>query len=46
MLLLCLVICIVVVGGLWGYTWLRDARLPEGSSPLQAVEHVDGENLL
>ncbi len=44
--LLCLVIWIVIVGGLWGYTWLRDARLPEGPSPVQAVEHVDGEYLL
>ncbi|MBI9090782.1 MAG: hypothetical protein JEZ12_16315 [Desulfobacterium sp.] len=44
--LFCLVIWIVVVGGLRVYTWHRDAGLPAGPSPVQAVEQVEGAFLL
>ncbi|MEH0022232.1 MAG: hypothetical protein V6Z89_21440 [Desulfobacter sp.] len=44
--LLSLCIWIVFVGGLWLYTWQRDAGFPEGPSQAQAVEQIKGEFLL
>jgi len=40
--LLCIVIWIVFVGGLWVYIWHRDAKLPDSPLPAPPVETVKG----
>lgn len=40
--LLCIVIWIIFVGGLWVYTWQRDARLPDSPLAAPPVETVQG----
>ena len=44
--LLTLTVWIVIVGGMWLYTWQRDAGLPKGPSQARAVETVQGEYIL
>ena len=44
--LLCLMIWIVFVGGLFAYTSHRDANLPEGPPPQKIEAHVEGDYLL
>jgi hypothetical protein len=43
---LCLLIWILVVGGLWGYTRHRDAGLPENPPVTEAIAHAEGNYLL
>lgn len=40
--LLSLLIWILFVGGLWSYTWYRDAKAPEGPPVAKAVARVEG----
>ncbi|HCY87358.1 MAG TPA: hypothetical protein DHV36_19650 [Desulfobacteraceae bacterium] len=44
--LLSLLIWIIMVGGMWMYTWQRDRGLPEGPSQPRTVETVAGEFVL
>lgn len=43
---LCTLIWIIIVGGLWMYTWHRDAGRPDGPSEVKAVERIEGSYLL
>jgi len=43
---LSLIIWLVIVGGLFLYTWQRDAGLPHGPSIVEAAKHVEGDHLL
>jgi hypothetical protein len=43
---LSLFIWLVIVGGLFLYTWQRDAGLPQGPSIVEAAKHVKGDHLL
>jgi len=43
---LSLIIWIVFVGGLFVYTWQRDAGLPHGPSIVEAAKHIKGSYLL
>jgi len=40
--ILCIVIWIIFVGGLWVYTWQRDAKLPDSPLAAPPVETVKG----
>jgi len=41
--ILSILIWVVFVGGLWLYTWHRNAALPKSPSTVQAVERVKGD---
>ncbi|MCG8684089.1 MAG: hypothetical protein MI892_04385 [Desulfobacterales bacterium] len=44
--LLCIFVWIFFVGGLWAYTWQRDAGLPEGPAQVAALEVLTGDYVL
>ena len=44
--LLCIFLWIFFVGGLWAYTWQRDAGLPEGPARVAALETLSGDYVL
>ena len=41
--ILSIIIWIIFVGGMWLYTWQRDAGLPSGPAAFQAVEQLEGD---
>lgn len=43
---LSLFIWLVIVGGLFLYTWQRDAALPDGPAIVEAAKHVEGNHVL
>lgn len=44
--ILSLFIWLVIVGGLFAYTWQRDAGLPQGPSIVEAAKQVQGSHVL